>query len=414
MKRHTSSLTLFIFLLAANLGPVLAQWNQIGLAGVDVTAITTGINAWSGEPSPVLFLGTETGDVLMMNESKNIFEKYPKITLNESDKPRGKIRALLLSKSGTDAYAGSDSGLFMQSMVFSSLPAWKKAINLVAGSVNAITCNDSIVTAATTGELYSSKSLYGGWISCNMSQWLPEISPPPNFTSLVSWHGVITAGSSLTGEKSTFGGVLVGSKNASDWTNATCINSCAHNPCVNNNVYCLATGLKGELYAGTSNGIYRLNDLDTGCWHEISPQLADGPINHLCVTYDSSINASVLFASTPGGIHILSPRIDPDNWSLSTSMKANGIVSLKPANSGVVYAATQDGLWKYEPPTSVHNRLPSKPPVPSGIPIEFYSIDGRLLRSAPGSGNKRTGVFISVQRDENGIRKELTLHSVIH
>lgn len=398
--------SIFLILCSGTATTLFSAWNRIGLAGVDVTAITTGVDIFH-QQQKTIFAGTEIGEIFSIFGEYDSIKRYPNPNLGASDKPVGAVRALFVSNNGVETFAGTDSGLYGQSMMFSSLPAWKKIAQFASEPVIAIANRDTTYCIATATELYRAKSPFGTWTACSVSKWLPEPSRLPHFTSLITWwNAPFLAGSYIPAGTDGFGGVLTGSSNAHSWTNSTCI----INQCVDSNVFSLTSDYSGKLYAGTSRGIFCASDFDTGQWFPLSPQLNAAPVHHICVTFDSSINAREIFASTDSGIYILSPRLNPNKWVNTTSLKSYGIVSLNPGNSKAVYAGTRTGLWKYMPDSGTNVRRKTPHPVfPQKVMTVRYTIDGR--RFFPGGNcNNRTGVLINVQYDERGIHRTSTIN----
>jgi hypothetical protein len=368
-----------------------SDWNQIGLAGVDITAITTTIDPFHNQQS-IIIIGTKNGDVLSVSGPNDSIARYPFLSSIFSDKPTGAIRSLSISKGGETALAGTDSGLYGESLMFSSLPAWRRIPSIPAEPVNAITFTDSIWCIATAKELYRAKYPFSAWAPCSISKWLPSPDSTPNFTSLITWwSGGIYAGSAVHGVNG-FGGALCGGEKGLQWENRTCI----YGPCVDSNIYSLTTGDLRTLFAGTSRGIFWSVEFDTGTWHPLSPQVPVTPVRHVCVTRDSSIKAREIYASTDSGIYILSPRLNAGKWQLSPRLKSYGIVSLNPSNSNTVYAATENGLWKYVSNASVPIRKVLPVPVFRRETTEMYTINGKRI-SSNSKTRQLNGVYVMVQ-----------------
>ncbi len=298
-----------------------------------------------------------------------------------------------MSKGGETTLAGTDSGLYGESLIFSSLPAWRRATIAITEPVRAITFTDSFWCVATAKELYRAKMPFSTWTPCSVSKWLPSPSSAPNFTTLTTWrYGEVYAGSVAQGANG-FGGALCGGDKALQWENRTCM----YGPCVDSNIYSLTSGDFGLLFAGTSRGIFWSVEFDTGTWHPLSPQVPVTPVYNVCVTRDSSINGREIYAATDSGIYILSPRVNASQWFLSTRLKSSGIVTLNPSNSNTVYAATETGLWKYVSNGSVPVKKVSSVPFALRKDVtEMYSIDGRRI-SLNNKSRQYSGVYIVVK-----------------
>jgi hypothetical protein len=406
MQRRILLPGITMYLGAGIIATAFCDWNRIGLAGIDVTAMTTGIDVWRNN-RPIVLVGTEYGEVCSVSGSGDSIAKYPKISSGATDKPAGAIRALCMSDNGEVVFAGTDSGLYWANLNSAALPIWKKTEKIPSEPVTAITHNDSIYCAATITELYRSKSPFGEWMPCTVSNRLPSPASAPHFTSLASWwYGGFAAGSCLAAGTNAFGGVLIGGTDARQWNNMTCVVS----QCVDSNVYSLTLGDSGKLFAGTSRGIFWASEFDTGTWYALSPQLTAAPVNHVCVTYDSSINAREIYASTDSGAYILSPRINASQWERFISLKVYSMVSLTPKNSRIVYAATQTGLWKYNTTTGVHMRTTKKMPIFYTTVTDVYSVNGRKISSKTRLKHLSGGVYITAQRGTKGTYCALTVH----
>jgi hypothetical protein len=368
-----------------------SDWNRIALAEVDITAITTTIDPFHNQ-QPIVIIGTKNGDVLSISGPNDSIARYPFLSSIFSDKPSGAIRSLSISKGGETALACTDSGLYGGSLMFSSLPAWRRIPSIPVEPVNAVTLTDSIWCVATAKELYRTKFPFSAWTPCSISKWLPYPGSTPNFTSLTTWwSGGIYAGSAAQGVNG-FSGVLCGGEKGLQWENRTCI----YGPCVDSNVYSLTTGDFETIFAGTSRGIFWSVEFDTGTWHPLSPQVPVTPVRYVCVTRDSSINVREIYASTDSGIYILSPRLNAGKWQLSTRLKSCGIVSLNPSNSNTVYAATENGLWKYVSNASVPTRRISPVPVFREESTEMFTIDGKRIL-IPSKTKQLKGVYVITQ-----------------
>ncbi|HEX2957914.1 MAG TPA: hypothetical protein VHO70_13860 [Chitinispirillaceae bacterium] len=128
----------------------------------------------------------------------------------------------------------------------------------------------------------------------------------------------------------------------------------------------------------------------------LSPQIPVSPVRHVCVTWDSSINAREIYASTDSGIYIFSPRVNSGKWQATTRLKSYGIVSFNPSNTKTVYAATETGLWKYVSSGSVSVRKVTPVPVFKKETSVLYTIDGKKL-SVKSTTIRYNGVYITVQ-----------------
>ncbi len=62
-----------------------ANWDRIVLAGVDITAITTGTDIFHNK-QPIVIIGTENGDVLSVSGPNDTIEHYPPLSYSSTDK----------------------------------------------------------------------------------------------------------------------------------------------------------------------------------------------------------------------------------------------------------------------------------------------------------------------------------------
>jgi hypothetical protein len=143
-------------------------------------------------------IGTENGDVYTVSGTKDTIAKYPQIGSGIVDNPRGAVRALLVGKTGIETFAATDSGLYGESMIFSSLPAWRKIDSTHFDQSTALALMDSVYCAATPTALFRTKTPFGTWTPCSISSVLPSQTRTPHFTSLISWWNTgFVAGSSM-------------------------------------------------------------------------------------------------------------------------------------------------------------------------------------------------------------------------
>jgi hypothetical protein len=371
-----------------------ADWKQVGLKGKEVTAITKGIDLFSNQQ--IILVGTKDTGVYSVSGAGDTVYRYPRYS-DASDKPAGRIRTLFTSADGIMTFAGTDSGLYGESGLFSSLPAWRKLQTFPSEPVVGIAYKDSTYYVATAIELYRSKSPWAysnAWKPCSVSKWLPSPERSPHFTSLTSWDlGGLVAGSNASAGSDAFGGVITGGGSENRWIDWTCVNS----HCVDSDVYSLTFGFQ-QLYAGTSRGVFNYSTAnEIGIWYEMTPQLASPPARHICVTSDSITHAREIYASTDSGVYALSPRVNANQWTLSLKVKAFAVASLAPDNSNAVYAATADGVWKYESTTGIGAGRAAKIPTHRAAVTGVYSINGRKMASEIRS-MRMTGVFIILQQ----------------
>jgi hypothetical protein len=271
--------------------------------------------------------------------------------------------------------------------------------------VVAVAFKDTSLCIATDAELYRSRSPFNSWTPCSVSKYLPSPTRPAHFTSLALGAGVFAAGSCGPAGSSAFNGVITAGRDRMQWSNTTCI----YGACLDSNVYSLATGDNGKLFAGTARGIFWAVEFDTGTWYPMSPQLSAPPLRHIAVAGNSASNNRVLFASTDSGVYLSSQRISVGQWSLSLKIKTNAVAPLPPDSSGAVFAATADGLWKFEPTTPVRGRAAALAACAMPTITGVYSLDGRLLASS--SRSKRpTGVYIAAHKNSPGTRGALEVH----
>jgi hypothetical protein len=173
--------------------------------------------------------------------------------------------------------------------------------------------------------------------------------------------------------------------------------TCVNNHCVDSNVYSLTFGFQ-QVYAGTSRGVFNYSTVEEmGIWYEMTPQLASPPVRHICVTNDSVSHIREIYASTDSGVYVLSPRINAGQWTLSLKVKESAVASPTPDNATVVYAATADGVWKYEPTAGIGAGRASKIPAHRAEVTAFFSINGKK-NALPARSKRLTGVYIALQQ----------------
>jgi hypothetical protein len=404
--RRTLTTGIIMVCGAGIVGNVFSGWKRIGFAGLDIPAITTGIGLLMHD-QPIVLVATKDSGVYSISGPQDSIKRFPIYSLNASDKPAGAVRTLYVDKDGLSVFAGTDSGLYGESLNSSSVPAWKKINGIHGMPVVAITKKDSIYCVATIKELFTAKSPFAAWQPCSVSKYLPSPTNAPQFSSLAWWgYGGFAAGSRLITGSNAFGGVIKGGNDGRAWENITCM----YGQCVNNDVYALTggntSGYEGKLFAGTSRGIFWAQEFDTGQWYEMSPQLKTWPARHLYITFDSMNYKRDIFASTDSGVYVLSPKFNPGQWTLSLNVKAFGVTSLPTTSQDVWFAATSDGVWKYEPTTMIRNRNENGVSSSRHASIAAYSIDGRRIASST-QLKRVTGVYITLQ--QTGKYKKLLL-----
>jgi ligand-binding sensor domain-containing protein len=188
-----------------------------------------------------------------------------------------------------------------------------------------------------------------------------------------------------------------GSKAFFQWKNRTCMPQC-----VDNDVYSLSSGDNGKLFAGTSHGIFWADEFDTGQWYEIHPQLKTWPVRHQWVTYDSVMRQREIFASTDSGVYLLSPRVNQGRWTLSLNVKAFGVASLTANTPNAWFAATSDGVWKYEQSTALIRKKDIHAVSSSRTAfMNAYTLDGRRITSTARL-KSIPGVYVTLQQTGQG------------
>jgi hypothetical protein len=379
----------------------VAGWKRIGFPGLEITAATTGVDLLKNK-QPVALIAVKDSGVFCVSGSLDSIERYPGIGASAADRPAGTVRSLFTTSDGASAFAGTDSGLYGESLMFSSLPAWRKIPGFSAPVVG-IAHQDSFYCASTSSELYIAKYPFGSWTPCTLSNRLPLPLVPSRLSSLVSWGpcGGFMAGAVAGIGTGGSGGILTGGNDGRRWQNMTCV----YGRCVDSTVFSL-TACDGKVFAGTSRGIFWAAEFDTGTWYPMTPQLVAPPVRHICVTYDSISDARKVFASTDSGVYVSS---NSNQWSLSLKVKTSGVVWPQKNYSTVIYAATADGLWKYEPATGVGEKTVRRMPFSGTRETGSYTIDGRRIPPIA-RGNRLPGVYLQVRRDANSPRGALSVH----
>ncbi len=338
-------LILICTILCSNLQ---ADWKQIGLEGIEVTAIDVGYQVSIGTNGQGVYWYNDTNDLLFPLQSVLLdsFELYIRT-----------VHSIYSYRGDYIIFAGSDSGLISY-VPSSSVPQWTRNTDIPSEPVTAITGHGDTLFAATQGEVYRSEDAGQTWKELNADSVLPSGQDVPDFTSLAVNTinpAQVFAGSKFFGPWSSWIGVLQSSDMGETWQ--------IHNEglvppamevlslCFFNN----GIGINTDIYAcGTDKGVYYYTPLLSG-WQELKPGLLDTKkIYDLHVTTYSNSDIPELFACSDIGAYLLSgyPQTSFENaeWKWLDFTKKTFCASSRPQTGNYVkfwYVGTEDGLYKY-------------------------------------------------------------------
>ncbi len=369
---------------------VSAGWKRIGFAGKEIRALAVGRDVLRNRQ--VVYTPVDDSGVYMVSGPDDSMYQFPFHDAPD-DRPAGRVQSLLVTENGATVLASSDSGLYGASMYFSSLPIWRKTPLNLTEPVIGIANSDSAFCAVTASGVYRSKIAFGTWWPCSLSRALVRPVSGSVFTAVTSWPvgSGFVVGSAAAGSGTAGGGhVIFGSYDARSWTDGTCITECT---CIDGAVHSLATDSLITIYAGTSEGVFRGVDFDTGCWHSRIPQL-EMPIRDITLARINSTGMPPdVYAATDSGVYLQSLQTTASGaWNRLFTMKTFAVEVIDLSGNYVIYAGTVDGLWKYDRSTVVagrRNRVLEQPA--AGQPV-LYSLDGRVVPR--NNRNEYHGVYI--------------------
>jgi hypothetical protein len=377
-----------LFLICVS-GISFAKWEKIGLNGKEVTAIAAtkllGNCLIAGTSNSGVFIRCGTGAFA------------PLATPGSAQFPAGLLSRIYclgaFNEVPTAIFAGSDSGLYQHINLFGAVPRWVKVKEIPSTQVYAITsssnASDTIIYSATKDDIYKSSDLGATWTACSTKKNLPPLQNMPWFTSLADFHG-INAGSQVGASLHSWHGVLHSSDRGKSWLDisnlpgslAPRVNSVVTLVCYRPSF--LATT---RLLASTSavGGLFWTDDLDTGTWHDLEPQNKTAAFTHIYVVYHTRSLFAELFASSDSGVSVVSPK---GEWVVSIKGHANGVTSLDLVDPTELFAAMEDGVYRYtpDPVSAIHPTVQATPIMQNINPSRIYTIDGKLLRSVTQNG----------------------------
>ncbi len=352
---------------------VSAEWSRIGLENIKVTSIVGG-RVFN---SPMLLAGTDSLGVYskMGDETFRLLTDFGSTTIPDGLK---NINALYLAKS-IFLVAGSDSGLYVYTFTSGVPPRWTK-IDAIHQGIYAIAGVGDTIFAATRTDVYRSLDNQFNWEKCDLS-FLQ--SKHPVFTSLALWNNSVNIGSDEW-----IGGSLpwVGVGNSLDFgLNWSDISNLGGSTPLKSTVYCMSTfsdfwNLPKRLIAGTDSGIFYVEDIDTGTWHPIQPQLEETKTRNLYVTTTTEGAVPEIFASTDEGIFVLSRRTGL-NWMCSLMKKTYQVTSYTKAEPVKWFAGTEDGVYclSFSSPIQTNSPEISKIPIKKmNTPQTVVNVQGEI------------------------------------
>ncbi|MBN1577241.1 MAG: hypothetical protein JW913_11850 [Chitinispirillaceae bacterium] len=370
---------------------VSGGWKRVGFVGKEIRALAVGRDVMRDRQA--VYVPVDDSGVFMISGPDDSMYQFP-FHDSPDDRPVGNIHSLLVSEDGATVLAGSDSGLYGASMYFSSLPIWRKTPLNSTETVIGIAESDSALCAVTASGVYRSKVAYGTWWPCSSGSGPVRPASGSVFTSITSWPAGegFAAGAAATAGNGSGGNVIFGSKNGRVWPDNQCIQGCT---CSEGDVYSLAADTFITIYAGTSKGVFHGVDFDTGCWHSRTPQL-EMPIRDMCLErMNTSGMPPDIYAATDSGVYLKSLQTSASGaWNRRFNMKTFAVEVMNVSGEYIIYAATVDGVWKYDKSTPVVRLRNMVKPQPAAGRTVMYSLDGRVL--SQNVRKRYRGVYITI------------------
>ncbi len=378
-------------------------WNQLAFAKKEVSTLTLGPNMMAISDSPSVFVAVVDSGVFTITLVGDTVRSFPNKThsgSDDSDRPAGKVHSIGVVMGGAVVFAGTDSGLYTVSMFSATVPAWRPTLMLPDEPVYDIAYNDSACCITMKSRIYKSKYIFSSWSPCSLSGAPLLPGNAKEFSSITSWPLGKGFSAGLNGPDGAT--VYFADQKAVSWSNMPCIEECT---CIKNKIRSLVADSVGTLYAGTSEGIFYRSDFDTGCWHSIYPQLPLS-VNEM-KTYGKIIPGSPvdLYAATDSGLYKRSLRTTSSGmWQKIFDKKTSSVLITGDFEQPVIYAATNDGVWKYGITTGIasdQKRATTRTPAAYVRTTALYTINGKLISNRV-AGKKNMGVYIKVDRDRSG------------
>jgi len=381
-------------------------WVQTGFVGREVSTLAEGtpIDIMTGNGSHVVFAGVVDSGVFTITLVGDTVRRYPTETPSISDvadRPAGRVRSIEVLDNGTAVFAGTDSGLYAVNMISAALPAWRPVSTIPDEAVFDIAYSDSAYCILTKSILYKAERVFSGWGPCSLSGEILIPGDGQEFSSIVSWP---IGNGFAAGLKGSAGAVYLAARKAESWNNISCIAGCT---CIDAIVNSLAADSLGKLYAGTSEGVFYAEDLDTGCWHDFVPQLGLS-INEIKASGGKTPFPSTdLYAATDSGLYKWSQRTSSFSlWEKILDKKTSSVVVTGDIATPVIYAATDDGVWKFDNTTAIARDAHSAGAMPRAASVKtistLYTIDGKRVSGHGPYRRKPMGVYIRVDHDPSG------------
>ncbi|HMD68073.1 MAG TPA: hypothetical protein VKF42_04275, partial [Chitinivibrionales bacterium] len=287
-------LTITIALAFGLIQSAFAKWEKIGLDNTEVTAITCG-KPWL---TPYIFAGTKTDGVFYGMDSSGLFRPLSSVGGDTLGPALKAVHCLENGGGGAVLFAGTDSGLFRYVFTSGLPPHWTRMTGVPSEPVFAVTAQGDTCFCATRNEVYKSFNLGNTWAACSTRNFLPPMQKMAWFTSLAIWRG-INAGSQVSASLMSWSGILNSIDNGESWKGISSVPGFSNASVISMTTYRPTWLQPIRLLAGTSGtgGLFWTDDLDTGTWHELNPQLKNAQTRNLYVTYHTRSLIADIFAS---------------------------------------------------------------------------------------------------------------------
>lgn len=379
---------LFVSLILCLTQLSFAKWEKIGLDGKIVTAIACG-KPWT---TPMVFAGTQSDGVFYRMDSLGAFNPLSGPGIDSLGPALKTVHCLYYVGGSMNIpilFAGTENGLFRYVFTSGLPPHWTRMADVPAIPVIAITAQGDTCFCATYSEVYRSFNLGNAWAACSTRKFLPPLQNMAWFTSLALWRG-INVGSQVSAPKESWCGVLNSVDNGVSWKGISSVPGFSNPSVISLTTYSPTYLNPIRLLAGTSGtgGLFWTDDLDTGTWHELDPQLKNVQTRNLYVSYHTRSLIADIFAPTDSGVYILSDLVKPGEWVLSLGGTACGVTSFDSVDPKEWFAAMTDGVYRFTiDPASVFPGISNAVNAPPQVHSEmFYTLDGKKIHHPSGSG----------------------------
>ena len=337
----------FIILLSLAVMSFGVEWQQIGLAGKEVTALDIDMNG----PHAMVYIGTAKEGVYEYNETNGTMGPFYTGYLDTFELFIRNVNTIYRKE--LDFYVGTDSG-FCCYFFMDDSSHWGKSIS---HPVTAIQGNNDTLFAATKWKVYRKTPDSNSWKILNTDSALAGGMFVPCFTSLaVSIHPntSVYAGSMSQISIEPWSGILMSSNLGDTWT---VHNSGLIPPVISVHSLCFyrknVTDKNGSFACGTNKGVY-WHTATMKSWEPLQSGVLDSlKINNLHVTTYSNSDIPEIFACTDSGAYLLSAypqsSFDDAEWHCLGFDKKTFCSAAIPQTGNYVkywYVGTEDGLYK--------------------------------------------------------------------